>query len=135
MTEEGSQNPEFSDADTSDPASAALLSVPDDYAPRRREGVLEIDMGDGLILFDDDASLVHHLNPSATLIWQLCDGTGTVQQLARDIANGYGLDASSLTTQVAVVVAELDALELVEDATGNEVLHERATSYIVGSDP
>ena len=73
-------------------------------------------MGDGFILFDDASSLVHHLNPSATLIWQLCDGTGSVADLARDIAAEYELDEPTIRGQVADVIAEFDALELVEDA-------------------
>ncbi len=92
-----------------------LVTVPDGYRPRRREGVLDIDMGDGFILFDESSSLVHHLNPSATLIWQLCDGTGTVADLAGDIAAEYGLDEPTIRSQVAEVIAEFDALELVQD--------------------
>lgn len=96
--------------------AAEPLAVPTGYAPRKRAEVLDIDMGDGVILYDDDTSLVHHLNPSATLIWQLCDGTGTVGELARDIAAEYGLDEATIESQVAAVIAEFDALELVEDA-------------------
>ncbi len=32
------------------------------------------DLPDGLALFDPDRNVVHHLNPTATLIWELCDG-------------------------------------------------------------
>ncbi len=99
------------------------VTVPDDYRPRRREGVLDIDMGDGFILFDESSSLVHHLNPSATLIWQLCDGTGSVADLAGDIAAEYGLDEPTIRSQVAEVIAEFDALELVQD--GRNLFSER----------
>jgi hypothetical protein len=102
--------------DVDDDVARARVTVPDGYRPRRREGVLDIDMGDGFILFDDASSLVHHLNPSATLIWQLCDGTGSVADLARDIAAEYELDEPTIRGQVADVIAEFDALELVEDA-------------------
>jgi PqqD family protein of HPr-rel-A system len=73
-------------------------------------------MGDGAILYDDDGMLVHHLNPSASLIWQLCDGSGSAQELANDIAEEYGLDPATIVEQVITVIAELDALSLVEDA-------------------
>jgi hypothetical protein len=62
--------------------------------------------------------LVHHLNPSATVIWQLCDGSGSAQELALDIAEEYGLDPATIVGQVITVIAELDALGLVEDARG-----------------
>jgi PqqD family protein of HPr-rel-A system len=115
MDPRGSGEPEIAGQAPTDPPPAPL-TVPDDYTPSRRQGVTEIEMGDGSILFDDDTSLVHHLNPSAALIWQLCDGTGTVAELARDISQEYGVPPTSLKEQIAAVIAEFDALELVEDA-------------------
>ena len=41
------------------------LTVAVDYAPRKRADVLELDMGDGVVLYDSSSRLVHHLNPSA----------------------------------------------------------------------
>lgn len=92
------------------------LSVPPDYAPRRRSDVLELDMGDGSILYNHDSSLVHHLNPSAAVVWQLCDGRATVAALSADIAGEYRLPLKQVQAEVAGLVAELDALGLVEDA-------------------
>src|SRR5262245_43473704 len=95
-----------------------VLTVPLDYQPRKRPDVLELDMGDGAILYDGDGALVHHLNPSASLIWQLSDGSGSAEELAHDIAEEYGLDPATIVGQVITVIAELDALGLVEDAQG-----------------
>lgn len=105
--------------DASSDASADSLLVPADYRPRKCADVLELDMGDGAILYDNEARLVHHLNPSATLVWQLCDGSGTTQELARDIAGEFGLDEGTVFDQVTAVIAELDALGLVEDASSS----------------
>jgi hypothetical protein len=52
------------------------------------------------------------------VIWQLCDGSGSAQELALDIAEEYGLDPATIVGQVITVIAELDALGLVEDARG-----------------
>ncbi len=95
--------------------ASAPMSVHQDYRPSKVAEVLELDMGDGLILYNHDSSLVHHLNPSAALVWQLCDGEATVGQLALDIAEEYELEASEVQEQVASVIAEFDALDLVED--------------------
>jgi PqqD family protein of HPr-rel-A system len=77
--------------------------------------VVELDLEDGLILFNRDSSLVHHLNPSGRIVWFLADGTATVERLAREIAEQYGLEATSVQAQVAGLVAELDAVGLVQD--------------------
>lgn len=92
------------------------LRVPADYTPRKRADVLELDMGDGVILYDNESSLVHHLNPSAALMWHMCDGSGSISDLARDISEEYGLERRTIHGQVTTVIAEFDALGLVEDA-------------------
>jgi PqqD family protein of HPr-rel-A system len=94
----------------------AQMTVPRGYRPGKSAEVLELDMGDGLILYNHDSSLVHHLNPSATLVWHLCDGEASVGQLATEIAEEYGLKPSEVLGQVSAVIAEFDALDLVEDS-------------------
>jgi PqqD family protein of HPr-rel-A system len=91
------------------------MTVPAEYRPAKVAEVLELDMGDGLILFNHDSSLVHHLNPSAALIWQLCNGEASVGQLAGEIAEEYELGGDEVFEQVASVIAEFDALDLVQD--------------------
>jgi PqqD family protein of HPr-rel-A system len=98
------------------PEDAAPMSVHTEYRPSKVAEVLELDMGDGLILYNHDSSLVHHLNPSAALVWQLCDGQASVGDLAKEIADEYDLEGKEVEAQVASVIAEFDALDLVEDA-------------------
>jgi len=86
------------------------------YVPSKGEDVLELDLGDGIVLFNGDSTLVHHLNPTAAIVWHLCTGEATVAELARDIAQEYDLDAFSTEAQVAGVIGELDALGLVIDS-------------------
>ena len=93
------------------------LTVSPAYAPRKRAGVLEIDLGDGVVLYDPESSLVHHLNPSASIIWTLAEGEARVAQLATEIAEEFRMDRQAVEEQVVALVAELDALGLVEDAT------------------
>ena len=95
---------------------SAAMTVHRQYRPAKATEVLELDMGDGLILYNHDSSLVHHLNPSAALVWHLCDGQATVGDLAKEIAEEYGLPGAEVEMQVASVIAEFDALDLVEDA-------------------
>lgn len=93
------------------------MTVPMSYVPRKRADVLELDMGDGFILYNHDSSLVHHLNPSASVIWQLCDGEATVEELGKEVAEEYGLDVAKTRQELATLLSELDALGLVEDVS------------------
>ncbi len=88
--------------------------------PRTRSDVLALDMGDGVILYDQHSSLVHHLNPSASVLWNLCDGEADGTELAAEIAEAFGLDRDAVAAQVEGFIQELDALGLIEDAGGAE---------------
>lgn len=92
------------------------IAVPAGYVPSKCGDVLELDMGDGIILYNHDSSLVHHLNPSAGIVWHLCDGVASVGELARVITEEYRLSAGEILAQVTGLIAELDALGLVQDA-------------------
>ena len=100
-----------------DPASEDAIAVPPEYRPRKRSDVLELDMGDGFILYNHDSSLVHHLTPTAALVWQVLDGVATVERLASEIADEYGLPVDNVAMQLSSLIAELDAMGLVEDAS------------------
>lgn len=97
--------------------SGAGPSVPGSFVPRKRSGVLELDLGDGVILYDDASTLVHHLSPSASVIWQLCQGDASVETLATEVAEELGHERAQVLADITALVAELDALGLVEDAT------------------
>jgi PqqD family protein of HPr-rel-A system len=89
------------------------------HRPQRKAGILALDMGDGVILYNHDSSLVHHLSPSASVIWNLLDGDVTPDALATEISEEYGIDRGEVSKQVADLIQELDALGLIEDAREN----------------
>jgi PqqD family protein of HPr-rel-A system len=72
--------------------------------PKVRSDLTFVQIEGEAILYDPEAVRLHHLNPSAALIFQLCDGSGTVKELARDIAEELGLPQDDITRQVRRVV-------------------------------
>jgi hypothetical protein len=89
--------------------------VPDTYVPSRRADVVELDMEDGLVLFDPRTSLVHHLNSTARVVWRLFDGTASIGILSDDVADELGLDRFEVERQVTTLVAQLEEMHLIED--------------------
>ncbi|MEY2569037.1 MAG: hypothetical protein QOE35_3566 [Actinomycetota bacterium] len=47
---------------------------------------------DGLVVYDGARDRVHHLNATAGVILQLCDGSHDVEAIADFVARGFGLD-------------------------------------------
>jgi PqqD family protein of HPr-rel-A system len=119
-TEPMDDHTHFEVQDVSGETSKDPMTVPPDYRPGKAAEVLELDMGDGVILYNHDSSLVHHLNPSAALLWKLCDGEATVKELAGEIAEEYDLERDTVLGEISGVIAEFDALNLVRDGASEK---------------
>src|SRR2546422_3041788 len=75
--------------------------------PKARADLTFVQVEDEAILYDPESVRLHHLNPSAALIFQLCDGSGTVKELARDIAAELKLPHDEIYRQGRQVVGHL----------------------------
>jgi hypothetical protein len=64
-----------------------------DSNPRRAEALEVNEAEDGLVIYDPTEDMVHHLNASASVIFDLCDGTRDPEEIARILAEAYNLGA------------------------------------------
>lgn len=72
-----------------------------DDNPRRRASLEVNEAEDGLVVYDPGTDMVHHLNPSAAVIFDLCDGSRDPESIARVLGEAYHLDASPLDEAIA----------------------------------
>jgi hypothetical protein len=56
------------------------------YKPLRNTALIVEDLGGEAVLTNADASIIHHLNPTAFYIWQCCDGMQTVAMIAVSVS-------------------------------------------------
>lgn len=82
--------------------------------PVRREGIRLRDGETRSLLIDPDRDVTHVLNPSARAIWELCDGTTTIDELVGAICQVFSVTHSEALRDVAAVLADLEAAGLVE---------------------
>lgn len=47
---------------------------------------------DGFVIYDDQKGKVHYLNPTAAVVYTVCDGEKTVDELALVVKDLYELD-------------------------------------------
>ena len=59
--------------------------------PRQVEGLEVNEAEDGLVVFDPETDTVHHLNASASLIFELCDGSRDADAIATVVGDAYAL--------------------------------------------
>jgi hypothetical protein len=84
------------------------------WRPRQRPelGVRVLD-GETVVL-DRRAERIHQLNETASYIWERCDGSRTVSEIASELAGAFDVDPATAETDVAVVVRQLADADLFE---------------------
>jgi hypothetical protein len=59
--------------------------------PIRKPGIIVKDIGGETLLYSADEEAIHILNPTAQLIWELCDGEHTVEDMERAIRASFSV--------------------------------------------
>jgi PqqD family protein of HPr-rel-A system len=75
--------------------------------PRARGDLDRVEIDDETVVYDPTTGEVHYLNATAALVFELCDGSGSVQEIAGDLAEAFGLPDDEVVEQVESLVAAL----------------------------
>lgn len=59
--------------------------------PVRKMDILAKDLDGETLLYDDTEEAIHVLNPTAKLVWELCDGEHTVEDIERKIRESFSV--------------------------------------------
>lgn len=92
-----------------------MASVPS--RPRRNAGVLSRRGADTLVLLDTKGGEYFTLDEVGTRIWELCDGSRTVAEVAAAIAEEYDAPAQTIQTDMLELLNELADAGLIHEAT------------------
>ncbi|TSD47363.1 PqqD family protein [Rhodococcus sp. KBS0724] len=82
-----------------------------DTRPRRAQSVESNDLADGVVLYDSSSEIAHHLNPIATLVWELCDGR-TVADIVDGVAEVLEIPTAEAQSVVNETYGQLNASRL-----------------------
>ncbi len=71
--------------------------------PTMAEGLDVNETDDGLIIYQESTDRVHHLNPTAAVVFTLCDGTRSPDDIARLVGETFSLgDAPEAETKACL---------------------------------
>jgi PqqD family protein of HPr-rel-A system len=82
--------------------------------PRVRDELTVVELDGEAVVYDERTGDLHHLNPTATLVFGLCDGTATGRELAVDIADAYGQPVDEVVGQVQGLLRQFRKAKLIE---------------------
>ena len=86
--------------------------------PRSRLGLAVVEIDGEAVIYDEGRGELHHLNPTATLIFRLCDGEATVKEFSAEIARASGASAPEVERDVRRLIRELRQAGLLEATAG-----------------
>jgi hypothetical protein len=78
-----------------------------DFIPSARPDVAQVEVDGEVVLYDDAAGVMHRLNPTASILWACLDGTGTLDEIAGDLAHAYGADTDVVIADVVALTRDL----------------------------
>ncbi len=84
------------------------------FVPVGRRDVSMADREGEMVLIDRASGGVHVLNPTAAIVWQCLDGTGSVDEIVGDIADVFGRDQDEVRDAVLEVVQRFGRQGLLE---------------------
>lgn len=82
------------------------------HLPERNRDVELREVGDESVLVTPSGD-TFALNPTARAIWELCDGTTTVDELAAALTDVFAIDRAMAIEDVVVTIEQLRAADLV----------------------
>ena len=82
--------------------------------PTRLGGTEEHRLDDELLVYVPRSEQAFTLNRSAVAIWELCDGTRTVEEITEELGQCLGRSRTTLLTDVIKGVTRLHELGLLE---------------------
>jgi hypothetical protein len=84
--------------------------------PRKTGDYKVEDFGDDIVLYNHKTTQVTYLNDSASLVWRLCDGSRTIEEIEALLEGAYPSVSSQIKNDLLATVIKLvncGAIELI----------------------
>ena len=72
--------------------------------PERAPNISEYEVEDETVLYDPRSDAAHVLNPTAAVVWWLCDGDHKVKDIARELGDLYDKEPDSVREDVNEII-------------------------------
>jgi len=82
--------------------------------PKRRSDLAVVQVDGEAVIYDDRSGNIHRLNPTATLVFECCDGQSTIPEVAADFAAVYGAPIGQMEQQIRSVIRRFRLRDLLE---------------------
>ena len=93
------------------PSCAAVRAADIDPSsrPRRADAAYTVELDGEAVILDEERNRLHHLNHTAALVWACFDGSGTITEIAHDVAAEFDSPSDAVVGDVVALARELGA--------------------------
>ena len=63
----------------------------DEYKPLQKSNLIIKDLGDEFLIYSAEHKELHVINPTARLIWDMCDGNHTINDIKTEIQTRFAI--------------------------------------------
>ena len=82
--------------------------------PKVRDDLTVVELDGEAVIYDEETTELHHLNPTATIVFGLCDGSATMAEMAADISEVFGVPLHEVEPQVRALIRRFRKVQLLE---------------------
>jgi PqqD family protein of HPr-rel-A system len=86
--------------------------------PSIRDELTVVELDGEAVIYDERSGNLHHLNPTATIVLALCDGTSTISQMSADLAVAFGQPSEAMERQVRALLRDFRKVDLLAPSNG-----------------
>jgi PqqD family protein of HPr-rel-A system len=83
--------------------------------PKTREDLAVVELDGEAVVYDESTGNLHHLNPTATIIFNLFDGSSSVKELASLIEEQFAVPTAEVEPQIRGLIREFRKAGLLDD--------------------
>ncbi len=81
--------------------------------PMARTDLVKVELDGEAVIYDEDSTDLHHLNPTATIVFGLCDGRFTMREISTEIAEAFDVPIEQVEPEVRTLVRRFRQAKLV----------------------
>ena len=80
--------------------------------PQVRPDLTVVELDGEAVIYDEETTDLHHLNPTATIVFGLCDGASTMKEISTDISEAFGAPIEEVEPQVRTLIRRFRKVRL-----------------------
>ncbi len=83
--------------------------------PKVRQDLAIVELDGEAVIYDENDNTIHHLNPTATIVLSMCDGTSTIKEFSMEIAEAFSMPPDEIERQVRSLLRDFRKMRLLEE--------------------